>query len=311
MPDLPLPVAYLNGEFVPLSGARLPVYDLGIVQGATVTERLRTVRHVPYLVTEHLERLERTLAALQWPLPRDAGPLAGVIADVARLNAVGLAAEEDLSIVVFVTAGQALGDANGLTTHSRPAVCVYSAPLPLAEWGRSHREGVSLYTPVKVRQLPTDVVSPQLKHRSRLHWRLAEQETHARAAGAAPLLLDHDGYVTETSTGNLFVVRGRALLTPRAETTLPGIAQAHVMRLAERNGWEIGRADLTPQDVAGAEEAFLTSSTYCLLPVGAINGARIGTRIPGPVSKMLLDLWSQEIGLDLEAQALAAESRRA
>jgi branched-subunit amino acid aminotransferase/4-amino-4-deoxychorismate lyase len=125
------------------------------------------------------------------------------------------------------------------------------------------------------------------------------------------LLLDHDGYVTETSTGNLFVVRGRALLTPRAETTLPGIAQAHVMRLAERNGWEIGRADLTPQDVAGAEEAFLTSSTYCLLPVGAINGARIGTRIPGPVSKMLLDLWSQEIGLDLEAQALAAESRRA
>lgn len=299
------PVAYLNGAFVPFEEARLPIYDLGIVQGASVTERLRTVRHEPYLVQEHLERLQQSLAVVGWGMPQDLGPMAEVIARVAHSHAAIIPANADLSVVIFVTAGQALGDAQGLVRKSRPSVCVYSSPLPLASYAEGYRRGVHLVTPA-VRQLPADVVSPHVKMRSRLHWYLAEQQAHQQDPTATALLLDHHNFVTETASGNLFVLRKNALHTPRAETTLAGIAQSHVIGLAERLGWSVRRSDLSVEDVAGADEAFLTSSTYCILPVGSINGRAIGRGVPGALTKALLDNWSEEIGLDLERQCFSA-----
>ncbi|WP_437228611.1 aminotransferase class IV [Planctomicrobium sp. SH661] len=306
MADLPsstVPIAYLNGEFIPFTQAQLPVFDLGIVQGATVTERLRTVRHQPYQVREHLDRLQASLAAVGWSMPLDMGPLEDVLAELARVNSKLIPPHSDLSLVIFVTAGQALGDANQLITSSRPSVCAYTAPLPFAGWVRGYEQGVHLITP-EVRQIAGDVIPPAIKHRSRLNWYLADQQARRADPVSMALLLDQQGFVTETASGNLFIVRGDELFTPSAETTLSGIAQAHVMKLAERQGWKVQRAHLTPQQVASASEAFLTSSTYCMLPVSMLNGTEIGTSVPGRVTKMLMDNWSEEIGLDFERQTL-------
>jgi len=299
------PLAFLNGQAIPFSTARLPIYDLGVMQGATITERLRTVRHQPYLVEEHLDRLQRSLARVNWEVPAHSSALTGMINELAHVNTQWIGRDEDLSIVIFITAGQSLGDANGMISASQPTVCLYSSPLPLEKWALAHREGIHLVTP-EVRQLPADVIDPQIKHRSRLHWSLADQQAHRTDSLAMALLLDHRGYVTETSSGNLFIVRAGELLTPRAETTLAGIAQAHLMQLANRLGIHLRRADLTPDEIAVAEEAFLTSSTYCQLPVRMINGKRIGSHVPGPVTKTLMQTWSQQLGLDFAEQSIAA-----
>jgi len=298
------PLAFLDGQPIAFSTARIPIYDLGVMQGATLTERLRTVRHQPYLVEEHLGRLHRSLACAGWEVPVHSPPLADMITELARVNTQWISPDEDLSIVIFITAGQSLGDSNGMVSTSRPTVCLYSSPLPLQKWARAHREGIHLITPA-IRQLPADVIHPQMKHRSRLHWSLADHQASRMDPLAVALLLDHRGYVTETSSGNLFIVRDEELLTPRAETTLAGIAQAHLMQLATRLGISVRRTDLTPDEVAVAEEAFLTSSTYCQLPVGIINGKRIGAHVPGPVTKMLMQTWSQELGLDFVGQSIA------
>ncbi|MCA8997369.1 MAG: aminotransferase class IV [Planctomycetaceae bacterium] len=299
------PLAFLNGELLPFEEVRLPVYDLAIVQGATVTERLRTVRHQPYLVQEHLDRLDQSLAMVGWRIPGDVGPIDQVVQDLARHNTKRLPDSEDMSIVIFVTAGQAVGDANGLIERSEPTVCVYSAPLPLARWGKAYTDGVKLIVP-EVRQVPSTSISPRIKMRSRLHWHLADRQARAVEAEAMALLLDDSGHVTETSSGNLFIVNGGQLCTPPDDAVLPGIARSHIIRLAEQRGWRVRAQPLSPDDVLDAEEAFLTSSTYCILPVSSLNGSRIGTSIPGRVTKMFMDAWGEEIGLDFAGQALSA-----
>ncbi|SFI53874.1 aminotransferase class IV [Planctomicrobium piriforme] len=299
------PVASLNGELIPFSEAKLPIYDLGVMQGATVTERLRTVAHRPYLVAEHLARLRNSLFATGIHMPLDSGPLEDVIAEVARLNCALIGPHDDLAVVIFVTAGQSLTDSNGLVDRSRGTVCVYTAPLPLAHWQPWYEHGLALVVP-GIEQIPASSIPPQIKHRSRMNWFLADRVARQVDPHAMALLCDQNGFVTESSSGNLFVVRQNRLQTPRAETTLPGIAQAHVIELATHQGWQVERCDLTIEDVADADEVFMTSSTYCLVPVRSINGQSIGKALPGHVTKMLLDCWSAELGFSLSAQAARA-----
>ncbi len=293
--------AYLNGTFLPFADAKLPVFDLGIMQGATVTERLRTVRHRPYLVTEHLNRLQRSLSAIGISIPLDTPSLEQIILEVTDRNTRQLAAQDDVSVVLFVTAGQGIGDANGFIQQSEPTVCVYTAPLPWKLWNHWWKEGASLVVP-EIRQVPGESVSPQIKHRSRLHWFLADQSARKSAPGAQALLLDSMGFVTETSSGNLFVVRDGQLLTPCRETTLPGISQHYVSELANRNGWTVTRANITPEQIFTAEEAFLTSSTYCIAPVSTLNGVHVGHSFPGPITEKLMQGWSEDLGYSLREQ---------
>lgn len=327
------PIAWLNGAYIPFREAVLPVYDLGIVQGATLTERLRTVRHRPYLVEPHLDRLIQGLSVVGWEGIPDPDELTCIIDEIARHNTRRLLPERDLSIVLFVTAGPALGDANGLVEQIRPTVCVHSSPLPHERWHEGYTNGVDLATPA-LRHIPAECLDPSLKMRSRLNWYLADHQCRRRspapacgdealnvspqrqpAGGAATppsapappaaLLLDQQGFVTETSTGNLFVVREGRLLTPREETTLPGISQRHVIGLAERQSLTVQRADLTPEDVAAADEVFLTSSTCCIMPVRSINGQPIGrtpVSVPGPITLSLSELWCADMGLDFRNQ---------
>lgn len=298
------PIAYLNGSFLSFAEARLPVYDLGIVQGATVTERLRTVRHVPYLLDEHLSRLDRSLEKVGWSVDISRDAWRDIVEHVTAHNSSLIPTGNDLSVVIFVTAGQAILDSNGLVGESRPTVCVHTSPLPHSRWLPGYAHGIDVVTP-SVRQIPRECVDPSIKMRSRMHWHLADKEATSTIPGAMALLLDFNGFVTETSSGNLFVVRSNELLTPSRERTLSGISQQHVEKLAESAGWQVRNMDMTADDVAAADEAFLTSSTYCILPVARIDGRSIGHDVPGPLTRQLSDAWSADMGLNFIEQCRA------
>lgn len=295
------PIAWLNGDFIPFRDARLPVFDLGIVQGATITERLRTFRHVPYLVDEHLQRLRQSASKVGLVSPL-LDNLDDVIQEVALQNSALLDQQCDLSIVVFATAGQALGDSNGLVSESQPTVCVYSAPLPLASYAAGYQSGVAILTP-EVRQISSSSIDPEIKMRSRLHWYLADHQVRERNPQAQALLLNDQGHLTETSSGNLFLVKDGELCTTASGTTLAGISQQVVIRIAEQNGIAVQRRPLTPDDLHNADEAFLTSSTYCIMPVASYEGIALQS-VPGPLTARLQELWSKSVGLDFVVQAV-------
>src|SRR5262249_49160645 len=124
------------------------------------------------------------------------------------------------------------------------------------------------------------------------------------------LLLDSEGRVTETSTANFLMVEDGSIMTPPVAYTFSGISRSTVRRLAETLHIPFRERDISLSEVSRASEALLSSTGFCLLPTTRINGAPVGYGGPGPVFRKLLRAWSQEVGLDIEAQIANAAAAR-
>jgi branched-subunit amino acid aminotransferase/4-amino-4-deoxychorismate lyase len=137
-----------------------------------------------------------------------------------------------------------------------------------------------------------------------MHYYLADREAAAIDPEARALLLDAQGLVTEASTANLLIYRaGEGILSPPWNKVLHGISMSVVAELARRLDIPCGHCDLTPDAVAAADEAMLTSTSTCILPVTRLNGRPIGSGRPGKVFSALLAAWSEMVGVDIAAQA--------
>jgi branched-subunit amino acid aminotransferase/4-amino-4-deoxychorismate lyase len=288
---------------VPAPQAALPVWDAGVVQGATVTEQTRTFRHRPWRLDDHLDRLFGSLryAGIDPGLTRD--DFAAISNELVAHNAALVGPDDDLGVIQFVTAGEypTYAAAAGRPARPGPTVCVHTFPLPFALWAKKMREGVHLVTPA-VRQVPPQCYDPRMKCRSRMHYYLADREARRVDPEAAALLLDVDGHVTETSTANLLIVERGAIVSPAAHRILAGISRQTVIELAAKRGIPFAERDLQLYDVLRADEAFLSSTPYCLMPVTKVNGIPVNMGKIGQTYRHLLTAWGDEVGLDIEAQ---------
>jgi branched-chain amino acid aminotransferase len=138
-----------------------------------------------------------------------------------------------------------------------------------------------------------------------MHWFLADREARRVDPQAMALLLDRDGHVTETSTANFLIVKRGDIISPSARRILPGISRDMVVELAGRLGIGFAERDIQVIDSQCADEAFLTGTSFCLMPVTRLNGVPIGDGNPGPVSQRLLAAWSAEVGVDIHEQIVA------
>lgn len=305
------PVVYLNGRTVPASEAHLAIYDAGVVQGATVTEQTRTFHHRPFRLGDHLDRLFRSLRTVGLDIGMSPEQLARVSEEVLAHNARLVGPDDDLGLIQFVTAGEyrTYAGMSGRPARAGPTVCVHTFPLPFELWAGKMQAGTHLVTP-SVRQVPPQCWPPQIKCRSRMHYYLAEREARQVDPGAYALLLDLDGNVTETNAANFLMLEGGTLVSPAAAKTLPGISRATAIDLAGRLSIPFVESDIPVARALAADEAMLSSTPYCLMPVTRINGVAIGDGRPGPVFRRLLETWSQEVGLDLGRQVSEGTRRR-
>ena len=296
------PIAVLNGRVVPAATAGVSMIDDGFVQAATVTERIRTFQHRPFRQAEHLDRLRFSLKSTGIAEPSIVDTLPSQIETVLAHNVSLVADWQDLSIVIFVTPGSNRSLAHSMRiTPDGPTVGVHTLPTPSPHWDQQATAGARLVTP-DVRQLPVSTLDPHVKTRSRLHWFIAARQAQQVDSQATALLLDAYGHVTETSSGNLIVFADGRLWIPRPEGVLGGISQQVVCELAAEHGITMTPRDMTPADVINAEEAFIASTGYCLLPVTRLNGRSIGTGEPGAMYERLIAHWSAVVGVDILAQ---------
>lgn len=297
------PIAYLKGAFVPASEAVLPVYDAGIVLGATVTEMIRTFNHEPFRLDAHVERLFRSMKYVRFDTGLSQKEMADITMKVTDHNLSLLPPGKELGIIQFVTAGtfSVYAGSAGSGDTMTPTVCVHTFPLPLFLWAEGHDTGVHAVTPSN-RHVPPQCIDPKMKYRSRLNFWLAEQEAKLVDPKAATLLLDLDGNVTEFSGGNLLIVKDGTILSPTTRNILPGISRQMVIELAAELGIPFVERDLQVYDVCNADEALESTTPFCLMPVTRINHIPIGNGKPGPMCFRLLELWSKKVGLDIVAQ---------
>lgn len=308
---MPESIAWLNGSLIEAERAAVPVGDLGIVAGASVTEFLRTFRQEVFRLDAHLARLQDSLKLLEFPSRMDEKVLRDAVRAVVDHNRRQIPAGHELGIIAFVTAGQNLtylGEA-GRSRVCQGTACVHTFPLPFELWAHRYREGQHLAT-VDVPPLPVQAVDPRAKHRNRIHWLRADREARLRFEGASSVLVTTQGHLTETSSGNLFLVEGEELLTPRADLVLGGISRDVLTELATNLGLSVREAALTPADLAATKEVLTTSTPYCVMPVTKFNGDPIGNGTPGPVFQRLMSAWSESVGVDIVQQAEQCAAER-
>jgi branched-subunit amino acid aminotransferase/4-amino-4-deoxychorismate lyase len=294
---------FLNGAMVPASQAHLAIFDAGIVQGATVTEQARTFHQRIWRLGEHLDRLLRSLRYTRMNIDMSQEQLSAIAQELVEHNARLLDAGEEMGLVLFVTAGEypTYARSSGRAPRTTPTVCMHTFPLPWELWARKMQTGAHVVTP-SIRHVPPQCYDPKMKYRSRMHFYLAEQEARLVDPEAMALLLDLAGNVTETSTANFLIVERGMIVSPTTVNTLPGTSRAMVIELAGKLGVPFVERDLQVYHAMNADEAFLTSTPYCLMPVTKINGVAIGNGTPGPLARRLLAAWSKEVGLDIEMQ---------
>lgn len=297
------PLAWMNGRFIPQSNACLPITDMGLVHGASVTEMTRSFDQRWFRLDDHLKRLETSLKTIGWRIPYSFPELSVVADRLLEENVKHIPPGHELGVIQFVTAGQNLTYLGAARAEEcrRPTVCCHTFPLPCELWAAKYEAGQSLLIP-PIRQLPPDCLSPLVKHRSRLHWVLADASVRERDPQANAILLDQDGDLTETSGGNFFLVKDRVLLTPRPKFVLSGISRYFVLLLAEELGLQIQVTEIHPAAVRTASEAFTSSTPYCLLPVTKFDGKPVGDGKPGPVYRQLLKAWGDRLNYDIPAR---------
>jgi len=302
-----LPIAWMNGELISYTQAAVPVWDLGVVAGASVSEMARTFAHKPFRLSQHLDRLRNSIHKIGFPEPYDRQQFLEAINCVLAHNLPLIAAERDLGIVIFSTAGPNstyLG--TELARRTRATAAVHTFELPFETWRPQLRNGVLLRT-ASVRQIPDDCFDVSLKVRNRLHWWLADQEATHLEPGSKALLLDHAGFITETSTSAVHLVCNGRIVTPDS-CVLNSLSSQLVEEFAGTLGIPFERRPVPLGEFRYASEAFLSSSAATLLPVRHVNGEQIGTTIPGPVFNQLATAWSELVGIGIVQQVLGAQT---
>ncbi len=294
---------YLNGEMVPPAEAKISVFDAAVMLGDTVTESTRTFAHKPFKLEQHLDRLYKSLKVTRIDPGMTADEMFDLSLQVLETNLPQVPPHEDCWLVHNISRGMFVAGADPTRQRSQATIIIYTAPLILTDWARFYLEGCHAVTPIS-RAIPPQSLDARIKNRSRMAYTLAEMEVKLVDPQAQGILLDIDGNVAENKGGNFFIYSEGVLKTPPTRNTLAGVSRATVLELARELGIPTQVVDFQLYDIYTADEAFFTSTPYCIMPATRINGLPVGTGEVGPVTKRLLQAWSEMVGVDIVAQAL-------
>lgn len=293
-------LAFCNGMFLPRTAVSLPIHDAGFVFGATVTDLCRTFDHQLFRLTDHLLRFRASCDSARIPQPVSDRELTDCAETLVEHNATLLPPIHDLALVLIATPGSLSHYAGQESVKDRAATLImHTFPLPFQRFARWFREGARLIVPARC-QVPVRCVDPRIKQRSRLHWWIAEQEVHDVDPHASALLLDTEGFVTETAAANFLLVRGNKVVSPPADRILAGVSRLVVKELCAQLKIQFLEEAIRLEDCLAADEAMLCGTSFCLAGIQQINGKSISW--PGPVFQSLLGAWSRMAGLDIQTQ---------
>jgi branched-chain amino acid aminotransferase len=297
-------VVWFNGKIVPEHEARVPFRDRGFKYGDAAFDTTRTFGHRIFKLDEHLDRFYKSLKYLRIDPGISHAELKRATEEVAELNLKNVTEDEDIWVTQRVTRGMDEGDKRQWPGYPDRTVLVESRALPMRERGKFYRDGLKVVTP-SIRRPAPDTLSPRAKTNNYLNLVLAELEVKERDPDAQAVLLDTNGNLAEGKGSNIFIVKDGAVITPKERYVLPGVSRETTMDLARERNLRVEEADIDLYDALNADEMFITSTSYCICPVGSFNGNTVGDgSVPGPVTKGLIDAYVDYVDCDWYGQYL-------
>ncbi len=301
-------VVYFNGKLVPETEAKISIYDSALMFGDMVFEMTRSFGKKQFKLREHLERLYSGLKILRIPLEMTIDEMEKACQETIDANEHLMGPDDEHRLMIDVSRGLLGIYQNNVDLPKGPNVIIADFPLRWTVAGMGHLfdKGINAVI-TSQRAIPASLLDPKIKNRSRIHYLMANIEaSQVEGEDNWALLLDPDGYVAEGTGDNFFVIKDGTIYSPEGRNILRGISRDYVMKeLAPQLGIPVVERNLDPYDIYTADEAFMTGTPFCMLPVTRINGDAIGTGKVGPVFQKVLDKWSANTGVDVAGQIKA------
>jgi D-alanine transaminase len=271
-------VAYVNGRYLPLGGAAVPVEDRGYQFSDGVYEVCEVRDRCIIDERRHLERLARSLRELRIPTPMSGAALRLVVRECLRRNRV-----HDGIVYLQITRGTARRDHAFPPAGTRPSVVITARSIDFAGNDRLAAEGISVITVPDNRWERVDIKSISL-----LPNVLAKQAAREQGAKEA-WFVDAQGRITEGSSSNAWIVsnEGKVVTRPADTGILRGITRTVLIDVIKAQGLELQERAFTREEAYRAREAFLTSASQSVLPVVRIDDRPVGNGAPGSVASAL------------------------
>ncbi|MBI6628792.1 D-amino-acid transaminase [Pontibaca salina] len=278
--------AYVNGTYLPEAEAKVSIFDRGFLMADGVYEVTSVLDGKLVDFDGHIARLERSLAALDIVKPVTKDELLQIHRELVARNGI----DEGL-VYLQITRGGAPGDRDfafpdpGTTP---PTLVLFTQSKPGLADNPAAQTGIRIISIDDIRWGRRDIKTVQLLYPSM-------GKMMAKSAGADDAWMVEDGYVTEGTSNNAYIVQGNQIITrPPSSEILSGITRTAVLRFAEEAQMEVAERKFTLEEAKAADEAFVTSATTFVMPVVQIDDVALGAGTPGPVAQRLRKIYIEE-----------------
>jgi len=276
-------LVYVSGTFRPAADATVSVFDHGLLYGDGVFEGIRAYNGRVFKLERHIDRLFDSARAIRLTIPHTHAEVCELVLESCRRNGIA-----DGYVRLIVTRGP--GDLGidprkcpraALIVIARKTIAIYRAPTA----------GIRVVTSTFRRNSP-EALSPAIKSLNYLNNILARIEANDRGADEA-LMLDAQGYVSEATVDNFFIVTDHALLTPPTATNLKGVTRETLLGLAVSLGIKAEEKPFTLFDVWTAKEAFICGTAAEVVPVVSVDDRVIGGGTVGAVTGRIIAAYEE------------------
>jgi branched-chain amino acid aminotransferase len=295
---------YINGTYVDEEEAKVSIFDSALMFGDMVFEMTRSFNKQQFRLREHLERLYTGLRIFRIPIKTSIDELESICLETIAVNEKVFEENDEHRLMINVSRGPLGIYAPVFGGKIEPTIVVADFPLKwtVASMAPLYETGINAVIPSQ-RAIPAHLMDPKIKNRSRVFYQMANIEVaQYKGENNWALLIDPDGFITEGTGDNFFLVKDGKIFTPEGRNILKGISRDYIFELANSLGIECVEKNLEAFDVYEADEAFMTGTPFCLLPTTSLNSLKIGNGTMGPISNQLLELWSKNVGLDIKTQ---------
>jgi D-alanine transaminase len=273
-------IVFLNGEYLPLSEAKVPVLDRGFIFGDGVYEVIPAYAGHLFRLEEHLQRLQNSLTAVRIHNPYAEAQWRSVLNKLLEKNPT-----EDSSVYLQVTRGVAKRD-HAFPANVSPTVFAMSNPLITTD-EQAFNQGVAAITQDDIRWQYCNVKAITLLANILLRQSAVDE-------GAAEAILIRDGEVTEGSASNVFIVSDGVIKTPpKGSRLLPGVTRDLIVELAHVQQLPMQEVNFSKAELLAADEIWISSSTKEIMPVVELNHKAIADGRPGPMARKLFGVFQE------------------
>ena len=298
-------VVFFNGEMVPENQAKISIYDSALMFGDMVFEMTRSFNGKQFMLTEHIKRLYDGLKILRIPINMSEQELENACYKTIEANQNMFSNDDEHRLMIDVSRG-VLGiynDIEGLYKGTNIVIADFPLKWTVAGMGDLFDQGINAVI-TSQRAIPSSLLDPKIKNRSRLFYLMANIEaSQFEGKNNWALLLDPDGFIAEGTGDNFFIIKDGKVISPEGRNILRGVSREYVMKiLCPQLGIEVEEKNIEPYDVYTADEAFMTGTPFCMLPVTSLNSLQIGNGQVGSVFNKIIKCWGNNTDVDIIAQ---------